>query len=595
LPDAPATLLDPELPPEADRAVTVDAMRQSLGLEPLATALAAVHPPFTGRHTHSHTTMAKQPSTGEPAVETSHSHSHLHSGDARHDHAHGASAENSSPFARLSESERRRRDGANEITDPDELAALVASAWDARGGREAWEALRNGKGLTASVAADGTVTPAPWHCYACAEGIRTDDGRELMVGSTNYPDMPISIRLLIEDEGGHWGAVTCGRVDTCEGVIAQALNFTYSEGMFGSDPNGQLAELMVAEQTQRFISIDPRDMEGEWITVAIYTGDGDYDDECLIDEWFRVSSFTLGAMTIVSMPALQMCCITLKDVALPDSPIAIQSAPPSLPAPALLAAGGPPRPQRAWFDDPGFHVGDPRLVLQTDGRSYACPLTITLDGQVYGHVAWWECEHTGFQGQKVKPPRSKTNYANYLTGPGVVCDDGTIVEGVGQLTAGCGHAPTSYNYLEAIGHYDGDHHSAFQWADVRCGQDDFGPWVAGALRADLTEAQVREVRALSLSGDWRKIGGNLELVAVLAVPVPGFPIRRALVASGSAEVLDLMACRQGIRGQEVWSLVAAGRVVARTDAQRIERLEREMAVMAENWRALSIERLRASL
>jgi hypothetical protein len=35
---------------------------------------------------------------------------------------------------------------------------------------------------------------------------------------------------------------------------------------------------------------------------------------------------------------------------------------------------------------------------------------------------------------------------------------------------------------------------------------------------------MRTVRAASLSGGWRQIDGNLELVAALAVNFPGFPI-----------------------------------------------------------------------
>jgi hypothetical protein len=584
--------VEPEAPaePESDHDVEVAALAAELGLDEPPEPLAALHKPFTGRHTHAHSTFSKQASTGEPAVEQTHTHAHSHNKSSAHDHAHGAALDHVHPFAGLSESERRRVDGANEITDPDALAALVAAAFEDMGGQEAWEAHRAEQGLTASVAADGTITPAPFHCYACVEGIRTDDGRELLPGSTHYPDMPISLRVLLEDTGGHWGAVTCGRVDSCEAKLAQGLNFTYSEGMFGSDPNGQLAELMVTEQTQRFISIDPRDMEGEWITVTIYTGDGDYDDECLVDEWFRVSSFTLGAMTIVPLPALQMCCITLKNVPLPDSPIAIENAPPSLPTQiTITAAGGPMKPPREWFDDPGFHVGDPRLVLQEDERSYACPLTVTKEGQVYGHVAWWECTHTGFQGRKVKPPKSRSGYAFYLTGEGVECDDGSFVQGVGQLTAGCGHAPTSMGAAEAVAHYDGGF-GAYQWADCRAGQDDFGPWIAGALRPGLSDQQIREVRALSLSGDWRDRGGNLELVAVLAVPVPGFPIRRALAASGSGDLIDFCAVREGIRGERVVSLVAAGRVVKIAPEARIERLEREFLALKESLHAVVVNR-----
>jgi hypothetical protein len=70
---------------------------------------------------------------------------------------------------------------------------------------------------------------------------------------------------------------------------------------------------------------------------------------------------------------------------------------------------------------------------------------------------------------------------------------------------------------------------------VTVGEDDFGIWFAGALRTGVKPEQVRELRAGSLSGDWRYLGGNLELVAALAVNVPGFPVPRVqagLAASG---------------------------------------------------------------
>jgi hypothetical protein len=82
---------------------------------------------------------------------------------------------------------------------------------------------------------------------------------------------------------------------------------------------------------------------------------------------------------------------------------------------------------------------------------------------------------------------------------------------------------------EAIKHYD-DTDSAV--ADVIAGEDQFGIYVAGALRPDVTPAQIRQFRASSPSGDWRPINGRLELVAVCNVNVPGFPIARAITASG---------------------------------------------------------------
>jgi hypothetical protein len=51
---------------------------------------------------------------------------------------------------------------------------------------------------------------------------------------------------------------------------------------------------------------------------------------------------------------------------------------------------------------------------------------------------------------------------------------------------------------------------------------------------------VHELRASGrVSGDWRRIGGQLRLVGLLAVNVPGFPIQapRARVASGAPQAL----------------------------------------------------------
>src|SRR3546814_11544370 len=74
-------------------------------------------------------------------------------------------------------------------------------------------------------------------------------------------------------------------------------------------------------------------------------------------------------------------------------------------------------------------------------------------------------------------------------------------------------------------------------AYVTVGEDSHGAWVAGTLRADATPEQVRALRAAPMSGDWRKVGAGMELVAVLGVNVPGFPIprTRALVAGGQMQ------------------------------------------------------------
>ena len=72
------------------------------------------------------------------------------------------------------------------------------------------------------------------------------------------------------------------------------------------------------------------------------------------------------------------------------------------------------------------------------------------------------------------------------------------------------------------------------------GNDAHGIWVAGAVRPGADPLKVYELQAAGqVSGDWRRIGGQLRLVGLLAVNVPGFPVpkMRARVASGQPQAL----------------------------------------------------------
>jgi hypothetical protein len=101
-----------------------------------------------------------------------------------------------------------------------------------------------------------------------------------------------------------------------------------------------------------------------------------------------------------------------------------------------------------------------------------------------------------------------------------------------------GHADYNASAFAAVKHYD-DTKSAV--VDVVAGEDQFGIFVAGALRPGVSPEQVRVLRASSFSGDWRPINGRLELVAVCAVNVPGFMTPRAILASAGGKVTALIA------------------------------------------------------
>lgn len=219
----------------------------------------------------------------------------------------------------------------------------------------------------------------------------------------------------------------------------------------------------------------------------------------------------------------------------------------------LTAAGGPLFPPNEWFTDPGF-----------DRPS---PISVTADGRVSGHIASWETDHIGLP-PGTKPPRSASDYSLFKTGV-LRTDSGDDIH-VGQLTLAGGHASLKASAEEAVKHYDD---TASAVADVTVGEDEYGIWVSGGLRPDVTDEKVRALRASAPSGDWRPVGGSLELVAVCQVNTPGFPVARAMVASG--EITALVAAG----ASTMYDLQQESRVyeALRRTEDRVEQLEAVIA------------------
>lgn len=252
---------------------------------------------------------------------------------------------------------------------------------------------------------------------------------------------------------------------------------------------------------------------------------------------------------------------------------------------ALMAAAVPSAPPKGWFDNP-------KLTGPT-------PLHIGDDGRVYGHVAVWGTCHVGIGDSCVQPPRSLTSYAYFHTGE-VAADDGSRIA-VGRLTYGGGHATPNLGFRAASEHYDRTSNTG---AYVRAGEDEYGIWVAGALSPEADDDAVRQMRAAPLSGDWRRIGGNLEMVAALHVNTAGFPIPRALAASADEnDLYSLVAAGALVRvidedeqgtvtaGGVDWGAdtEALGRAIARGIAEENARIQAEAALRderASEWRAL---------
>ena len=343
------------------------------------------------------------------------------------------------------------------------------------------------------------------------EGIETGDGRKFSKDAITMRELPLPLMWQIKTDEGHYGSVVVGRIDHMERT-EHGIGNAY--GVFDTGEYGREAERLVRGGFLRGISAD----------LDKFEADEDHEEAAAKEKSGKkgqnkiiISKARVMGVTLVPKPAFQECTIQLIKEPLDMGTEDISG----LVASAAIAEAIPVIPPRSWFDNP-------KLTKPT-------PLTVTDDGRVFGHIAAWHVDHIGLA-FGTKPPRSKSKYAYFQTGV-IRTDDGSDVP-VGQLTLAGGHAPLQADARAAARHYD-DTGSAF--ADVSAGEDSFGIWVSGALRPEVTPQQIRAIRASAPSGDWRPINGNLELVAVCQVNVPGFPIARARVASG-----------------EVYALVAAG-------------------------------------
>ena len=397
-----------------------------------------------------------------------------------------------------------------------------------------------------------------WEGVIAREGEQTGDGRLIEDGALRWYDLPIPLRVAFRDVGGHDGAEVCGRIETVERRDGGDI---YATGTFDlGSAVGTEAYRQVSERMSNGISIDTDDVAFRIMAKADLPEGSDPDpdspDEApdepepetdsegrikvasmsSSDEVTVIESARLRAATLVAVPAFATARIyAAEQVSSTSSPAerdenvdsdakssSSVDAHPTSSRDALTAAAIPTAPPEAWFKDPAL-TGPTALVIEEDGR-------------VYGHIAAWGTCHIGQIGKCVEPPTSPSNYAYFRTGA-LQTAEGTSVA-VGHLTMDTSHAGARDSANQAAAHYD---NTGLVFADVAAGEDAYGIWVAGSLRAGITPDQVRVARSAPISGDWRTIRGSLELVGALAVNVPGFPVPRPRGLLASGEVKSLMA------------------------------------------------------
>lgn len=418
------------------------------------------------------------------------------------------------------------------------------------------------KALTAAaLPPEAEGLPDQWHAVLTVEGLRTTDHRAIARGALSWRQLPLPLFAQFGN-AGHDEAPIVGQITAI--TRDEATGQVLGEGTFDlSLEDGRQAAAMCQNQLLRWGSIDLEILESRYVEVS--TGGGDVldllfgDEEIGVVDWYdEVLMGRICGFTMVPIPAFPQAVIAPIDVELdiPEPMGAVPMVDSGLMAAAVVAPVDPPA---SWFLDP--QLSEPTSII-VDG-----------DGHVYGHLALWDSCHIGFEKACTAAPHSETDYAYFRTGR-LVCDDGTQVR-VGQLTLDTGHAGGTLGWQDTTAHYD---NTGTAIADVNVGEDDFGIWFAGALRPGVDEQTVRVLRASQLSGDWRKIGGNLELVAALSVNVPGFMIA-ASAGMRRDEQVSLIA--GGVRPREPWREIAREvaqlrRAVAPLLGQSMERLSQRV-------------------
>lgn len=412
--------------------------------------------------------------------------------------------------------------------------------------------------LAADVPADAPSapagTPGRFHTLITLEGVETGDGRMFVEGALEWRDLPLPLMGTDKTTEGHLDAVLIGNIDTIERQGTELHGW----GEYLSDPDAEAAKLiaMVEAGELRGVSGDIDNVEFEILIPADpeppedappaapqtdeemmaelfgapdlprETLDGqDYLVMAVPQEKMRVTQGRIMGATVVPFQAFMEAYIEPA----PAVPVASDESVVASGAGLSLGAtrtDGPREARPAHFNFPAIPPASWFDVPEPDGPM---PLTILDSGQVFGHLALWGQCHIGISGECVEAPPSPSNYARFHLGETPTDDHGRVA--TGTLTFHTGHASGHLGPDATRAHYD---HSGTAGADVVAKDGVYGIWVCGAARSNLTDAAVREMMAAPPSGDWRRFGRDMDMVAALCVNVPGYEVpRRSLAASAA--------------------------------------------------------------
>lgn len=375
-----------------------------------------------------------------------------------------------------------------------------------------------------------------WRGVLCVEGVQTGDSprREFAEGSLTWREPPLSIYWQKVTAEGHDNAFIVANaeelwrdpaIDVGDGTAPGVKAW----GRFNLESDeAREVHSMIGRHFLRGISVtidETQESDIEYVWPEPPAGDG---EGAPTEEDLMMALFAMPEKVIFHRARIMDACLTGQP-ALPEAYVELvpDDAEAELtgerPDVVVTAGGGPVRPPTAWFQDP--HLDGPT------------PGTFLENGRVYGHLATWGTCHLSFAPKVCVTPPHSGDYSAFRHGV-VVTDEGDQVA-VGQVTMGTVHAGTQLGLAPAIQHYE---HTGWAVADVAIGEDRYGIWLAGALRPDVTEAQLRALRASGWSGDWRRDNrGRWHVAGALVVNVAGFPIPRTKAYSHDGEQVSLVA------------------------------------------------------
>ncbi|MHA4774754.1 hypothetical protein L1085_009650 [Streptomyces sp. MSC1_001] len=325
-----------------------------------------------------------------------------------------------------------------------------------------------------------------WSAVLARLGVPTGDGRIIDPAGGSSRSLPLPLAWQQKSEDGHGGSQVVARIETLR--IADGM-VTATGSMLESAP------WEVIEQLEAGVigpSVDLDDIE--------YVMDA--------DERIVMTKWRIAGATLVSIPAFADVSLTLDP--LPAEPVTVPEPSDDYAEPWMYASAAPEQlPPADWFQRPDV--------------DQLTPLVVTDTGRVFGHIAGWDTCHVGLPGC-VTPPSSPTGYTYFHVAEQRTSDGATLP--VGTLVAGPRHADAQLAFRAAQEHYD-DPSAAV--ARVVAGEDEHGIWVAGWLLPGASTEALEVFRSSPVSGDWRRVGGSLELIGVCSVNTPGFPVPRARV------------------------------------------------------------------